>query len=148
MKTIQATSTLILAGGVLCAALAGCGAELAPPPLPKPRLTGGKPLMQALQARHTSRAFSPEQLPAQTLSDLLWAANGINRPAQDKDFYSATDAGFVSQNVYLFCASEGLATVVRGMLDRPALAKAMALRPDQKIILAQTIGFPKKENSP
>jgi nitroreductase len=50
----------------------------------------------------------------------------------------------VSQNVYLFCASEGLATVVRGMIDRPALAKAMNLRPDQKIILAQTVGWPEK----
>ena len=62
----------------------------------------------------------------------------------DKVLYSAADAGFVSQNVYLFCASEGLATVVRGSLDRTGLAKAMKLRPEQKIILAQTVGYPKK----
>lgn len=220
MKAIRLTSSLILAGSVLCAAAAGQSGELAPLPLPKPRMEGGKPLMQALKERQTARAFSAEKIPVQTLSDLLWAANGINRPDSgkrtapsavnwqeidvyvataeglylydpaahslkpvaagdlreltgkqpfvkeaplnliyvadlakmgkgsvgDKDFYAATDTGFVSQNVYLFCASEGLATVVRGMLDREALAKAMALRPDQKIILAQTVGFPKKES--
>ncbi len=63
---------------------------------------------------------------------------------EDKEFYSAADTGFISQNVYLFCASEGLATVVRGSIDRDALARTMKLRPDQKIILTQTIGYPKK----
>jgi nitroreductase len=62
----------------------------------------------------------------------------------DKVFYSAADTGFISQNVYLYCASEGLATVVRGLIDRPALAKAMKLRSDQKVILAQSVGYPKK----
>jgi len=64
---------------------------------------------------------------------------------QDADFYSATDTGFISQNVYLYCASAGLNTVVRGWIDKPALAKAMKLRATQKIILAQTVGFPKSE---
>ena len=63
---------------------------------------------------------------------------------KDKEFYSAADTGFISQNVYLYCASAGLATVVRAMIDRPALAKAMNLRPEQKIILAQTVGYPKE----
>jgi len=62
---------------------------------------------------------------------------------QDRVFYSATDTGFISQNVYLFCASAGLATVVRGWVDKPALVKTMGLRDDQKIILAQTVGYPK-----
>jgi SagB-type dehydrogenase family enzyme len=62
----------------------------------------------------------------------------------DRVLYSAADAGFVSQNVYLFCASEGLATVVRGSVDRAALAKIMKLRPEQRVILAQTVGYPKK----
>ena len=56
----------------------------------------------------------------------------------------AADTSFIAQNVYLFCASEGLATVVRGSIDRPALAKAMRLRPDQRIILAQTVGYSRK----
>ncbi|HVO76789.1 MAG TPA: SagB/ThcOx family dehydrogenase [Candidatus Bathyarchaeia archaeon] len=186
--------------------------------LPAPQMDGGKPLMQALKARCTQREFSSEALPPQELSNLLWAACGINRPdkglrtaptamnkqeidvyvalaeglylydakanalnlvvAQDlrgatgkqpfvkdapvnlvfvadyakmgngpketKDFYSATDTGYISENVYLYCASAGLATVVRGMVDRDALPKAMNLRADQKVILAQTVGYPKK----
>lgn len=67
-----------------------------------------------------------------------------NASEKDKEFYSATDTGYISQNVYLYCASEGLATVVRGMVSRAALAETMKLRPDQKIILAQTVGYPKK----
>ena len=62
---------------------------------------------------------------------------------KEKDFYSATDAGFISQNVYLYCASEGLATVVRGLVDKEALGKAMNLGPGQKIILTQTVGYGK-----
>jgi len=62
----------------------------------------------------------------------------------DKAFYSAADAAFISENVYLFCASEGLATVVRGSVDRAALAVIMKLRPDQRVVLAQSIGYPKK----
>lgn len=61
-----------------------------------------------------------------------------------KDFYSALDTGFISQNVYLYCASEGLATVARADLNREVLARAMKLRPEQKIILTQTVGYPKK----
>ncbi len=54
-------------------------AELQPIQLPKPDLTGGMPLMQALSARKTTRAFLDKPLPLQTLSDLLWAAFGVNR---------------------------------------------------------------------
>ena len=62
---------------------------------------------------------------------------------EQKDVYAGIDTGFISQNVYLFCASEGLATVVHD-LDRLVLSKAMPLRPDQHIVLAQAVGFPKK----
>jgi len=191
--------------------------ELKPIKLPTPKTEGGKPLMQVLKERKTMREFSSKELPLQVISDMLWAACGINRPdlghrtapsamnmqeidiyvakadglylfdakenilvpvvaedlrsltgkqpfvkdapinliyvadlskmsklsAGDIDFYSATDTGFISENVYLFCASAGLATVVRGSIDKPALAKAMKLRADQKIILAQTVGYPK-----
>ncbi len=57
---------------------------------------------------------------------------------------AGADTGFISQNAYLYCASEGLATVVRASVDRQALAKALKLRPEQKIILAQTVGYPKE----
>jgi SagB-type dehydrogenase family enzyme len=191
--------------------------ELKPLELPKPQTDGGKPLMQTLKARHSTRSFKPDKLPAQLLSNLLWAAFGVNRPDSGKrtapsamnwqeidlyvatadglyvydakanrlnpvlnedvraatgtqDFvkdaplnlvyvadlakthdagpdeqtlYNAVDTGVIVQNVYLFCASEGLATVVRGSVDRAALAKAMRLRPDQRIIVAQTVGYPK-----
>lgn len=186
--------------------------------LPKPQTEGGKPLMQAFMLRQSSREFSAEKLPLQVLSNLLWAADGVNRPDsgkrtapsamnvqnidiyvamaeglylfdapgntlksvlkediraatgrqdfvrevplnlvyvadnskmkrgtdEDKNIYSGAHVGFISQNVYLYCASEGLATVVRGLFDREALAKLMQLRPDQKIILVQSVGYPKK----
>jgi len=186
--------------------------------LPPPRTEGGKPLMQALKLRSTSRAFAPDPLPLQTVADLLWAAWGINRPGEGKrtapsarnwqeidllvvdargawrydaaanaleplvagDFRPLTgaqdfvkdapltlvfvadparmkgsddatrqpwayaDAAFISQNVYLFCASEGLATGVRAMVDRPALAKALGLGAEQIIVFAQSIGYPRR----
>ena len=58
-----------------------------------------------------------------------------------KAFYSAVDTGYISQNVYLYCASKDLATVARGWVDKKALAKVMNLRPDQSIILTQTVGY-------
>ena len=65
-------------------------------------------------------------------------------PDQVKASLSAANAGFISENVYLYCASEGLATVARVNIDMPALAKLIKLRPDQKIVLAQSVGYPKK----
>jgi len=192
--------------------------EIKPIKLLAPQTENGKPLMQVLKERKSMREFSAKELPLQVLSDLLWAADGINRPesahrtapsamnmqeidiyvakvdalylydakvnslipvvlgdiraltgkqpfvkdapvnliyvadltkmsrlsAVDADFYAAADTGFISENVYLYCASFGLATVVRGSIDKPALVKAMKLRQDQKIILAQTVGYPKE----
>jgi hypothetical protein len=59
-------------------------AELKPIRLPNPQITGGMPLMQALSARKTTRAFMDKPLPLQTLSNLLWAAFGVNRPRDVK----------------------------------------------------------------
>lgn len=58
-------------------------------------------------------------------------------------FYAALDTGAILQNVYLFCASEKLGCVVFD-LDRPPLARIMKLRPDQQIILAQSVGYPRE----
>jgi len=209
-------SALIIAL-LLCGAVAA-EQQLTSQQLPAPQTDSGRPLMQVLKERSTSRSFSARKLPLQVLSNLLWAAFGVNRPEsgrrtapsakdrqeidiyvamaeglyvyeakthvlqpvlavdiramtgrqsfvadapvnlvyvadlgrmgkvskEEQDLYSAADTGFISENVYLFCASEGLATVVRGSVDRETLAKAMRLRPDQKIILAQTVGYPKK----
>jgi SagB-type dehydrogenase family enzyme len=201
-----------------CASVA-LAQEIKPVPLPAPQTDKGRPLMQALKDRKSTRTFSSEKLPVQVLSNLLWAAFGVNRPdsgkrtapsavdwqetdiyvvtadglyvydakknqlnpvvrddvraqtgtqpfvkdapvnlvyvadlaktrksSVERDMFVAADAGFIAQNVYLFCASEGLATVVRGSIDRLALAKAMHLRPNQRIILAQTVGYPTKEH--
>ena len=59
-----------------------------------------------------------------------------------QEFFAAADTGFIAQNVYLFCAAEGLAAVVRALIDRAALAKAMKLERHQHIILAQSVGRP------
>lgn len=59
-----------------------------------------------------------------------------------RKFYSATDVGYISQNVYLWCASEKLATIVRGQIDKPKAKEVLKLRPNQQVILAQTVGYP------
>ena len=48
------------------------------------------------------------------------------------------------QSVYLFCASEGLVTVFRAYVDREVVSKALGLRPDQKVLFSQTVGYPQK----
>lgn len=184
--------------------------------LPKPTVTGGMPLYEALNNRQTQRKFSPQPLTEQQLSDLLWCAGGVNRPdgkltsptarnAQEIDiyvfmesgvylyvpkenilklilpedhrvemsqrskmpaeapvtllffanydkmggfdedarnFYGATDAGFVSQNVYLYCAANKLSTVVMGAIDRDFLNELIPV--EGKAILAQPVGYPVK----
>lgn len=184
--------------------------------LPKPETHGGKPLMQALAERKSQREFASRDLNPQVLSNLLWAAFGINRPdgrrtapsamnrqtidvyvlkadgaylydaaknqllpvsaadlrsaagtqafvgqaplnlvyvsdyskmgnspELDKATYAGAETGFIGQNVYLYCASEGLATVIRASIDKAPLAQALKLRPEQHIVLAQTVGYPK-----
>jgi hypothetical protein len=54
---------------------------------------------------------------------------------------AAYDTGYISENVYLFCASEGLATGFRVSIDKPNLTAAIKLRPDQRIMGAQSVGF-------
>ena len=203
--------------GILITMSAGLPAQpLTKIALNQPDLNSGKPLMQCLKERKSTRAFLDQDLSLQELSNLLWAANGINRPEEGKrtaptaqnrqeldvyvmlktgiylydakqsallpvaegDFrkiaglqaYAATapvnlfyvsdlakfkgnrklqrmasgvNAGYISQNVYLYCASAGLATVARGSLDYKALAKALKLKPGQEVILGQSVGWPK-----
>ena len=62
----------------------------------------------------------------------------------EKESISFADTGFIAENVYLYCASEGLAAVIRASVDKPALAKKIGLRPGQHITLSQTVGFPKE----
>lgn len=76
--------------------------------------------------------------------DLVFVARLSRMDEQAKpvrQFYMGLDTGYISQNVYLFCASAGLATVARGLLDRRAMAGAMRLDADQRVVLAQSVGF-------
>ena len=159
--------------------------------------------------------FDPRPLPPQVLSELLWAAYGVNRPAtadrtapswrhaRETDIYAATadgvwrydaikhgwcrsspadvrgqtgvqdfvgtaplnlvyvsnaehlsgvsreeqhrvaaaDIGFIGQNVYLYCASEGLACVFRASFEHERLARTLGLGETQFIMFAQTVGY-------
>lgn len=58
--------------------------------------------------------------------------------------YAYIDCGYISQNVYLFCASAGLASVARGYVPAEELAKELKLANNMEIVLAQTVGYPKK----
>jgi nitroreductase len=184
--------------------------------LPVPDRTGGMPLMEAIAARHSTRAFSPRELPLPMLSNLLWAAFGINRadggrtapsainaqeidvyvalpsgaylydasenalrlvagsdlrrvtgyqdfvddaaldlvyvvdhsrmklvPAASRESYAFVAAGAITENVYLFAAGNGLATVIRAWIDRDAIANALGLGHDEQVLLSQTVGFPR-----
>ncbi len=91
-----------------------------------------------LQPSRSSVAGAPLQL----IYVADYAKMSIVTTDEDKKVYSSADTGFIAQNVYLYCASEGLATVVRGMVDKDMLFKAMELRDKQKIILVQAVGYP------
>jgi len=65
------------------------------------------------------------------------------KEAQDKSLYSGLSTGYISQNVYLYCASEGLNTVMRAMVDREAMHSLMKLKPSQHVVGAQTVGYRK-----
>ena len=183
-------------------------------PLLAPQKNGGMPLMEALANRKTNRDFTQQELTAQQLSNLLWAANGVNREdgrrtaptarnaqqieiyvlnkegvylympkehalqmivkgdqrksgasqerfqecplmlifvanydkmedfsAEAKATYECTDAGNVSQNVYLYCASEGLATCALGSIHHEKLKEMLKF--NGRAILGQSVGVAK-----
>ncbi|GAB4240793.1 MAG: SagB/ThcOx family dehydrogenase [Acidobacteriota bacterium] len=185
--------------------------------LQRPAPRGGRPLLEALALRRSTRDFSERPLPEEVLARLLWAADGVNRPdgkrtapsawnrhtveiyavlesgafryvpdedrlepvvagdlraltgiqpfvataplnlvyvadlarlqdlegsPDEKLLMAAVEAGHIAQNVYLFCASEGLGAVTRMLIDRERLAETLRLRPEQRIVSAQTVGYP------
>lgn len=190
--------------------------------LPPPRTHGGLPLLDALDRRHSTREYSARPLPAGLLSDLLWAAFGVNRiqtadrtapywrhvmvmdiylamadgvwlyapgrhellpylptdlraqtglqdfvgkaplnliyvahgermhdvAPEERRLYASVDAAFIGQNVYLFCASEGLGTVFRGAVDHAGLARLLRLDGERFVTFAQTVGYPDTESAP
>lgn len=174
--------------------------------LPEPTRKGGMPLMEAINARHSSREFSDATLTHQQLSDMLWVACGYNRPdkrtvatamnrqemsayivtpeaiykyepkenklifitegdhrdvfaaqdfakkaplnialvadlaKQENEVFAGMTVGAMSHNIYLWCASEGLNTVVRASFDQEGMKKALKLSDTEKVLLVQTIG--------
>ncbi len=62
---------------------------------------------------------------------------------EDKLQTAHIDAGYISQNIYLWCASEGLGTGARGMIDRPTLGPRLKLNANQEIIIAHSVGYKK-----
>jgi len=216
MTRRQATTGILASAAAAGAPTIGFAQELKPRELPPARTAGGRPLIEALKLRHSTREYADRPLADQALSDLLWAAFGVNRPSGDRtapywrhvmvidvyaamadgvwlyepkahallphmkddiraqtgfqDFvggaplnliyvahgermtdvnpeerrlYASVDAGFIGQNVYLFCASEGLATVFRGAVDQAKLARTMGLPDQQFVTFAQTVGYPR-----
>ena len=78
--------------------------------------------------------------------NLVYVAHGERMhdvPPEDRRLYASVDAGFIGQNVYLFCASEGLASVFRAAIDYKKLAEAMQLEGEQFVTFAQTVGYPR-----
>jgi hypothetical protein len=209
----------------------GSTQDLLPIDLPKPRVEGGKSVSRALQQRQTIREISEKKLSLQMLSNLLWAACGINRKrgpfdtpgrtaasasnSQEIDLYVVTeegmylydpfhhglvpivagdlrplaigegqatriagapvhliyivdvdrlshtsgyqepglqdpdiqksyyfvDTGLIAGNVYLFAASQGLASWFHNC-NKPALTEKLKLRADQRVLFGQTVGYP------
>jgi nitroreductase len=134
--------TVLTAGAMLWAGLDRgstpvLAADVQPIQLPKPTITGGMPLMQALSARKTTRAFLDKPLPMQTLSNLLWAAFGVNRtrdvkPGMGRTAPSARNTQDIqldvvlADGVYLYDAEQNLLRpVVAGDL-RGAISSAPA----------------------
>jgi len=77
------------------------------------------------------------------VADLSKTKNG-GKDMPEGETWSFAGVGAIFQNVYLFCASEGLACIVRAMVDKDAIAKELKLRPDQKVLIAQTVAYFKK----
>ena len=211
-----ASTVILLAILATCPAGALRGAEsLEIVHLPPPETNVGLPLMQALSRRMSTKEFAEKTISREDLSNLLWAAFGINRPesgkrtaatavncqdiqiyvvfqnaayvydAQEhslipvvnrdvrslaatqsyaqvaaiqlvyvsdyskmadnfkdkKPIYAAFHAGAISQNVYLYCASAGLATVVRDGVDREGLTEALKLNEHQVVVMGQSVGY-------
>lgn len=102
-----------------------------------------KPVMAADVRGKTGTQPFVGEAPVNLIYVADYAKLGSTKP-ESKATNAAADTAFIGQNVYLFCASEGLATVFRGMVDREGLAKVMKLRPDQQVTFSQTVGYPRK----
>ena len=79
--------------------------------------------------------------------DLVYVADHARLrmvPVAQRESFASAAAGAIAQNVYLYAASAGLATVIRAWIDRAAIADALGLSHDQQVLLSQTVGYPKR----
>jgi hypothetical protein len=227
VKTLPALAALAGTSPAWAQEAASPARDLQPITLLKPEKDGGKSVLAALQARRTIRNISSKPLPPQVLSNLLWAAFGVNREqaafgkpgrtaasasnSQEIDLYVAlpegvylydavphrlnpvipgdlraragrgaaaaapvniffvvdltrydtgsgqpdrnmgnpevqksyyyVDTGLIAANVYLFAASQGLAAWIHNC-NRDNAARELKLRPEQRVLFAQTVGYP------
>ena len=78
--------------------------------------------------------------------ELVYVAHGERMTdvgPEERRLFASADTCFIGQNVYLFCASEGLATVFRGSADQAKLGAALNLPDGQFVTFAQTVGYPR-----
>lgn len=100
--------------------------------------------LQPILQRDIRGLTGKQDFPAHAAVNLVYVADFSrvkNVPRKEAMEVAAISTGAIVQNVYLYCASEALATVVRGWIDKKALAKAMGLRDDQYIFVAQSVGY-------
>ena len=123
---------------------------LAPIQLPTPQTSGGMPLMQALAARHTTRAFRDQPLTPQVLSNLLWAAFGVNRPSSIKPGLGRTAPSamnsqdielevVLSQGAYTYDAEQNLLRPLKGGDLRPEIGPSAASRAAATIVFVAPV---------
>ncbi|TFW23128.1 SagB/ThcOx family dehydrogenase [Duganella callida] len=101
--------------------------------------------LQPVVARDLRAASGGQEYVARAPLDLIYVAkvdDDHDGPRVEQQFFAALDTGFISQNVYLFCAAEGLSTVVRCWIDRAELAALMGLPSNRLVIAAQSVGYP------
>jgi Nitroreductase len=92
------------------------------------------------------RSQATDQRFAEAPVQLIFIADFAKRKGNSEENNLRTaniDCGYISQNTYLYCASEGLVTGARGTIKRDPLISKLNLRPEQAIILAHSVGHPK-----
>jgi nitroreductase len=110
-----------------------------------PRLPGDEFPSQPLSRRDFLKGTSAAVAGAPL--DLVYVAHGermAELTPENRRLFCSVNTGFIGQNVYLYCASAGLATVFRGSVDYPRLARTLRLDESEFVTFAQTVGYPKE----
>jgi nitroreductase len=103
-------------------------------------------VLQLVCAQDVRRVTGYQDFVDEAPLDLVYVADHARMrmvPAAQRTSFASVAAGAIAQNVYLYAASAGLATVLRAWIDREAIAQALGLPHDQEVLLSQTVGFGK-----